>query len=253
MFIILSVVAFSSGFTFRDGKNNLTGGSQERKISALARRKYSTGKLLSPTPVDSFKCLAAYKDVIVKLNAITSSRRLLDTEIDLLVGEGDATTAVNTFIAECPKTYAVSACGTVAQPLIATPVKTAAGPFTTSCLITEAAADSDDCYDSYEALIEALDPETTKIDFKTPVSDAFAEFVTQCLKTAQKPPCYDSIKNVVTTVGPVSSDLANIKRDCKIEAPTIQPKDTDAAMMRNYSSRGLMMAIFTILLFYFRF
>jgi hypothetical protein len=147
----------------------------------------------------------------------------------------------------------VSTCKNVVDPLVTTPVVTAVSSFTTTCLPLAPEADSADCYEAYATLIEEiekLDTTGARLQLRTSVSDAFDDFVSECATTARAQACSNTIKDVVVGTGPDTDDLANIKRDCKIEPPPTvnQP---DGGIINFSKSSGLLLLMSSVIYFYF--
>jgi hypothetical protein len=166
--------------------------------------RYSSIKVLS---VDSVNCYQAYTAALSALSGVT------DRVSILVENQQAAIDALGEFETECAAKAVDGACAQFLSQN-ASPGAGLSTAFTTACAIAEPTADSSDCSDAYDALIEAIQGLSPRVSLKNAAAAPFNNFVTKCAKTSHEAGCLAIITDVSTADGPSKTILTDFEANC---------------------------------------
>jgi hypothetical protein len=250
MLVLLTAIVVSISSDRLKNRVKKMGNREGGKANGLFRYINYSSKVLS-TKVDSPLCPAAYKDALAKLRLVLTDPR--QTLVNVLAASDDAKDALDVFIELCDKTYDGADCKATADGQKTKPDNTGATKFSKDCTVTDPTADTDNCYEAYDALVkalEALKPSTSRIGLKATIVQLTTDFLGKCPKTVNGLDCFGTLGGIDLAVGPVYSDLANVQKNCKVEAPKTN-NDPDIGLLSFSASSKVIIMISLMINFYF--
>jgi hypothetical protein len=250
MLVLLTTIVLSiSSNDVKERIKKLGNAEGKRAYGIFRHINYSTKVLVNE--VDNQLCPAAYKDALAKLKLVVTAAPVRGSVNFLDAADDAAKLALGIFIDLCEKTYAVKACGDVADAQVAKPDVSGADKFSKNCAITDPTADTENCYGAYDAFIkalEALKPPSPRVNLKATAAELGTDFLDKCPKTVNGLDCFGTLIAIDSVTGPGYVDLANVQKNCKVEPPKT---NTDMGLLSFSAKSKLIIMISLMINFYF--